>query len=881
MAATRKFRRATPLRLLRAVLVGLAAPGLAACEGAFPSADPNAAAGGEAAVCRKVDDALLRGQRNSFGLNFRAAEDAFAELLSLYALDDVAGQCPDAPSQAFVVMNQALAHSSQERFVTADGLFDRAASLLDGPEAGHPDHDRDAALLVAYRAQDQLNRSVLEGARAFVEQAASGLDDASGGVARFSFGPAGAGQGPAIGGGGLIESSGAEQLQVIEEASNQHTLAHVRLLEGDAEGAERAINTALDLIALVPRAAAAYRPRFLSQRALIKLERGDFEAARRDSAEAADAFAALMPDTPLEARARLREGRALVALGRADEALSTFERGFLVYEENPVVVEYGSLWPFFSLALNTVAQQPAREREMGERIFRAAQLVRQSITAQTVSGAAALLGEGDGDKARAVRAWRDANERYATLKALQVLQLRDPLSQADQARSLAESVSQAQTEVERLRAARDRIAPEYQSAIASPVTLDALQSVLGEGEALVQVLIGWPRSLILIIDRETVTYNAIPVTDSQVNVLIGLLRRGIETDRQGRVPEYRVDVAFQVFNLLFASQRERLMSFDRLIFSTSGALQSLPLELLATAPPDGRWRSGDYTSAPFLGAQKAVSYVPSPRNLVDIRARAGQSDATGAVASFADFRSGVNPDKVLRVSRLPQTCRRLAEAVDRVGELPGTAAEGEVIGDIFGADARLATAAAFNEDVVKQEGADGTLADYKVLHFATHGILWPTPDCFTDPALTVTATASEDSDGLLTASEIRLMTLDAQLVVLSACNTASGYLTTASNSINGARQAAGLSGAGGESLSGLARAFFAAGARAVLATHWPVADKETTALMGRFFRLIKDGDMDFATALRLSQAELRGRVETSHPVFWGPFVLIGDAAQTL
>ncbi|MBU0642569.1 MAG: hypothetical protein KJ731_12745, partial [Alphaproteobacteria bacterium] len=66
------------------------------------------------------------------------------------------------------------------------------------------------------------------------------------------------------------------------------------------------------------------------------------------------------------------------------------------YEENPVVVEYGSLWPFFSLALNTVAQNPDRAQEMGERIFRAAQLVRQSITAQTVSGAAALLGEQTG-----------------------------------------------------------------------------------------------------------------------------------------------------------------------------------------------------------------------------------------------------------------------------------------------------------------------------------------------------------------------------------------------------------------------------------------------------------------------------------------------------
>ena len=124
--------------------------------------------------------------------------------------------------------------------------------------------ERDAALLIAYRAQDQLNRSVLEGARAFVEQAASGLDDVSGGVARFSFGPGASrtGQGIDLAGSGLIQSSGDEQLQVIEEASNQHTLAHVRLLEGDAAGAEQAINTALDLIALVPRAAAAHVPSF-------------------------------------------------------------------------------------------------------------------------------------------------------------------------------------------------------------------------------------------------------------------------------------------------------------------------------------------------------------------------------------------------------------------------------------------------------------------------------------------------------------------------------------------------------------------------------------------------------------------------------------------
>jgi len=858
---------------LSTVLIGAAAL-LSACEGSLPNSIQ--VQGGEAAVCSQVDEVLLRGQRNSFGLNYRAAEDAFTELLSLYAIEDVAARCPGAPTRAFVLMNQALAHSSQKRFVTADGLFDRAQQLLESEESDHPNAERDQALLTAYRAQDQLNRSILEGARSFVEQAAQGLDE--GATAQFSLGPTNIGQGfDEL----LIQTGGDSQIGIIEQASNRHTLAHVRLLQGQTDAAATAINEALDLIRLVPRAAAAYRPRFLSQRALVRLEQGNADGAREDAAAAAEGFAALLPDTPLEARARLREGRALIALGRDDEALAAFERGFAVYEENPVVVEYASLWPFFQLSMNIVREDPSREREMADRIFRAAQLIRQSITAQTVSGAAALLGEGDDAKARAVRAWRDANERFATLKALQVLQLRDPLSQADQARSLATAVAEAQADVERLRAERDRIAPEYQSAIASPVGLTEVQEVLGEGEALVQVLVGTPRSFLLIIDRDGVSYGALPVTDRQVAVLVGLLRRGIEPDREGRVPVFRADVAANLFNLLFPGFRDRLLSYDRLIFATSGALQSLPLELLVAGDPGSAWQGGDYTGVPWLGASKTLSYVPSPRNLVDIRARAGESDASRVVASYADFRSGVDPHKVLEVSRLPETCLTLAEAVDRVGELPGTAEEGAAIADIFGNEAQLATSLDFNEDAVKQAASDGTLADFRVLHFATHGILWPTPDCFTDPALTVTATDSEDSDGLLTASEIRVMNLDAQLIVLSACNTASGYLVNASSSIYGARATSGGIGAGGESLSGLARAFFAAGARSVLATHWPVADEETTALMTRFFTRLRDDGEDFATALRGAQGQLRARRETSHPVFWGPFVLIGDAAKAL
>ena len=860
-------------RRLAAIVALLA---LAACEGAFPSRDQAAAVpqeGSRSALCAKVSEALLRGQRNSFGLNFREAEDAFSELLSLYALEDVTGQCPDAPGQAYVLMNQALAHSSQERFVTADGLFDRAEALLEGPEAGREDAGRDRALLTAYRAQDQLNRSLLEGARSFVERAAADLGSTAG--PEFALGA-----GPSVGGGDelLIETSGDSQLRLIEQASNRHTLSHVRLLEGDLPGSEAAIDEALDLIRLVPRAAAAYRPRFLSQRSLIRLERGNTSGALADAREAAESFAALMPDTPLEARARLREARALVALNRVDDALAAFERAFAVYEENPVAVDYAALWPFFSLALQIAADEPARSDEMNARIFRAAQLVRQSITAQTVAGAAALLGEGDSDKARAVRVWRDASERCATLKALQVLQLRDPLSQADQARSLAAAVAEAQRELENLREERDRIAPEYQAALSRPVGLEALQAALKPGEALVQILPGRPRSLLLIADRESVAVEALPATDPQIGVLVAVLRRGVETDREGRVPVFRADLAFNLFNLLFPGYRDRLPGYERLIFSTQGALQSLPLEMLAVAPPGDGWREGNYGAVPWLGAARIVSYVPSPRNLVDIRAGAGDSRASRDVAAFADFRAGVDPDKVLRLSRLPASCRRLAEAVNRVGELPGTAEEARAIAGIFGARAAVATGREFNEDVVRREGAEGELADFRVLHFATHGILWPTPDCFTEPALTVTATGSEDSDGLLSATEIRTMNLDAQLVVLSACNTASGHLVAASESAYGVRAGAG---AGGESLSGLARAFFAAGARAVLATHWPVADRETTNLRAAFYRRLDAGGTDFGTALQAAQGELLADPATSHPVFWAPFVLIGDSARTL
>lgn len=873
--------------ILRSLSTLLIAAVVAACTGGERTNGTTVAAGNDPddprAICRKVSGLLLAGQRNSFGLQFSEAENAFAELLTIYSLQDVRETCPRAPSQPFIMMNQALALSSQERFVTADGLFSKAGELLETIDYATVDEKaRDQALFRSYQAQDLLNRSSELGSTEFesaAELAVPTLSEEGDGFETSIF-----------------ELSDERKKDIIDEATNQHAFSHIQLLKGNLSGALESINASLDLVSLVPQSAAVYRPRFLAQRALIYYEGKKYRKALKDASDAADQFGALMPGSPLEARALLSHARALAAVSKFDEALAAYERGFAIYEESPVIVEYKALWPFFRLALKMADEDPSRRQELAARMFRAAQVIRRSITAATVSGAAALLGEGDGDKADAVRAWREASERYATLKALQVIQIQDPLAQPEQIEAIAKKVLSSKEAVDRLQAERDRVAPEYQSAISAPVSLDEVQKGLKDGEALIQVVSGAPRSLVFVIDRTGIDVADVRATETQIAVLIARLRKAVEAGADGVVPVYRADFAFVLYNLMFRKLDEKLEKYDSLIFATTGALQSFPLELLVTKPVgnprEADWvLKGDYTGLSFLGAAKSISYVPSPRNLVDVRLKAGRSAAARDVAAFGDFRSGVDPRKVIKIADLPDECLGLAKAINRIGDLPGTAVEVQAITEPFGTNARLRMGQDFTEGALKEASESGELADFKVLHFATHGILWPTPDCFTDPALTVTATDAEDSDGLLTATEIRGLNLDAQLIILSACNTASTYLEGVGNAaaqkgrkVEGAAAASNIireSGAGGESLSGLARAFFSAGARTVLATHWPVADTETTKLMQIFYGRLREDRENLAQALRSAQGSLRSDPATSHPIFWGPFVLIGDGSLTL
>jgi CHAT domain-containing protein len=168
-----------------------------------------------------------------------------------------------------------------------------------------------------------------------------------------------------------------------------------------------------------------------------------------------------------------------------------------------------------------------------------------------------------------------------------------------------------------------------------------------------------------------------------------------------------------------------------------------------------------------------------------------------------------------------------------------------------------------NEREVKRLRVSGELAQYRVVHFATHGALAGQLRGTNEPGLILTPPdmASEEDDGYLSASEIAALKLDADWVILSACNTAAGAAPNA------------------EALSGLARAFIYAHARALLVSHWAVDSDATVKLItGTVREMARDAKAGRAEALRRAMLVLidHRAPREAHPAYWAPFVVVGE-----
>src|SRR5205085_9773584 len=183
-------------------------------------------------------------------------------------------------------------------------------------------------------------------------------------------------------------------------------------------------------------------------------------------------------------------------------------------------------------------------------------------------------------------------------------------------------------------------------------------------------------------------------------------------------------------------------------------------------------------------------------------------------------------------------------------------------------EAEIVTGAAFTDTGIM---ARGDLDQYRILHFASRGLTTPPrPECPARPAL-LTSFGGGDSDGLLSFAEIYDLHLDADLIILSACDTASRGSAAASAE-------AGLAGGGEYALDGLVRAFVGAGGRIIVASHWPVPDdfNATERLISGLFRA--SPGTGTAGALRQAQRALMDERDTSHPYYWSGFAVVGDGS---
>jgi CHAT domain-containing protein len=301
-----------------------------------------------------------------------------------------------------------------------------------------------------------------------------------------------------------------------------------------------------------------------------------------------------------------------------------------------------------------------------------------------------------------------------------------------------------------------------------------------------------------------------------------------------------------------------------------------------------------YRDVTWLGARQAITVLPAASSLKALRAYAKASRAgkvylgignpllDGPDARFAELARKARaskgcPTAPTSVATLvtgqggvvPVEIRGgLANVADIRAQmpLPETAEELCAVARDLKADpgeVRLGDRA--TETEIKRLSRSGELARYRVLHFATHGATAGELSSAREPGLILTppSKGSEEDDGYLSASEIAALKLDADWVILSACNTAARGASSA------------------EALSGIARAFIYAGARALLVSHWAVDSNATVKLITTAAaEMARDASVGRAEAMRRAMLALieKGTPIEAHPSYWAPFVVVGEGA---
>lgn len=510
--------------------------------------------------------------------------------------------------------------------------------------------------------------------------------------------------------------------------------------------------------------------------------------------------------------------------------------------------------------------------------FEVAQLAEASRTGWDVAQMAARFSARDQQLAEIVRRRQDALRYMHELdtRLLEVLTARVEYRDVDTERPVRSEIRKVRRQIADFNRILNDQFPDYFLALnLRPQQWPSVQATLQPGEALLLFQVSESETFLWIGTQTGADLLRLDIGREELNRTVSILRLGLDLAgrnlKQG-FPRYDIELAYRLYSKILLPAERLLQQINHIIVIPDEGLQSLPLGVLVTeshqiTPDDGL----NYQTVPWLALKYAISVVPSVSAFAALRSLPRGSRAPNPFIGFGDpllegkhgGLRGIDLSLMFRDGPVADVT-----AVRALPPLPETAKELRILARILGAkssDVYLKTKA--TESRVRSMKLD----NYKVIAFATHGLLASQTKLFdgkAEPAFVLTPPieGSTADDGLLTASEIAQLKLDADWAILSACNTASADGTP-----------------GAEGLSGLARAFFYAGVRTLLVSHWPVASDAAPRLTTGLFKAIsEDPAIGRAEALRRSIRTMLANPTVpyhSHPFAWGPFSVVGEGGS--
>jgi CHAT domain-containing protein len=775
----------------------------------------------------------------------------------------------DNPGTVAPTLELALNLSDAGQSAEAASLF--AAAALRAPQSSDPTAQ---AKLLHYQGLDALNQNDDAQALTYLKQANAayaallppGLltprPAASGNEALFSVNHAQAGAGLSSDQASL--NSPVVQTALLGVIETDRYQAIALRAAGDDAGAAKAIALANGISTANNIAPPMLGARLDRTSASLAAAQGHTGQAISDLTDAASNFAAAIPGSRPVAETALLAAAVQSRSGSTPAALASCRTGISLLKSLQIGTSAALISPCLDVFAAAADQDSASAPKLHAEMFEAAELAQGSVTAQEIAEAAARLSTSSSNPkvAAAIRAQQDDSAKLADL-----YHQRDSLAHATGTpapgaptlAALDKSIAAANSDLQQADLAEQAAAPNFGQLVQQVVPATDVLKLLRPDEAFLGITATPNHTWLFLLHGGNVQVARSDTNDAKMTKMVAAIRASIEPTSSG-LPAFDMADATSIYTNTVGPFSKTMSSVHELVVAPSGPLLALPFALL---PESGS--ANDLVNVHWLVRDTTLAYVPAAANFVSLRKIEGTSAARNPWFGFGDF----HPVTLAQAEATynAQTCKDSAAEFAQLPNLPFAKLELQAAGAVFGA---TLSDELLGPDFTVPNVEKANLKDYRILHFATHALLPTDLPCQSFPAIVTSAPAGATSaaDALLDTSDVTNLKLDANLVVLSACNTGGGA-------------------AGGEALSGLARSFFYAGARALMVTQWSVNDQVSAYLVADTLNRVHAGaNGGAAGSLRAAQlALIQGAghgfpANIANPFFWAAFSVIGDGGGT-